>query len=225
MLLQHGQTAINTTAILIRALVEAIKLETRMSGKFSKIPFVYQDLVTDTWLEHLWWQFQHLDIHLLTNALDFTLQRQHDIEVMHLFIQGGYKGQELICSNHCWIHLHATWLSDLCCSGSQETCQLAWTWIKSVWLSLPMASYTKAIRQWLVQMATCSYGHPGIRSMEKIYSTFGTLVPLGYAMGWFLDLQGVWLWYGDTNGWQCHSHCHMLTTKWSKTESKWKIVC
>jgi len=51
MLIRHGQLSQEMTSILIWVTATALKLETGISGEFSDILLVYQDLATYTWLK------------------------------------------------------------------------------------------------------------------------------------------------------------------------------
>jgi len=54
MLLRHSPSASAQTRLLIRALVEAMQLETRMAVEPMQTPGIFEPLITNTWLKQLW---------------------------------------------------------------------------------------------------------------------------------------------------------------------------
>ncbi len=54
MLLRHGPCASAQTGLLIRALAEAMQLETRMAVEPMQMPGIFEPLITNTWLKRLW---------------------------------------------------------------------------------------------------------------------------------------------------------------------------
>jgi len=178
MLLWHGQCTTITTSILLRASVKALKLEARISGKFSKLPLAYQDLTTNTWLKYLWGQFQQLDIHLLMDIPDFTPQWKN-IKVIRL---SSYRGSELVGLNQCCMYLHAIWLLALCCSCGQELSHLARTGTMVcdspyVWPVIPKPLANKRNKWQCTFMAVL-----GLDCWKKLLA-FWDLVSYGVKMG------------------------------------------
>jgi len=64
---------------LICAMAEALKLESRIWGKFVEIPLVYQGLVMDTWLKQIWVQCKQVDIHI-SISLPNSPQQHNDVK-------------------------------------------------------------------------------------------------------------------------------------------------
>jgi len=51
MLLRYGSNSREQTGLLLRALAEAMQLETRLAGELMQTPGIYEPLVMDTWLK------------------------------------------------------------------------------------------------------------------------------------------------------------------------------
>jgi len=54
MLLHHSLQMEEMTGILIRALAEAMQMETGLVGKVMETLGVFEPIITDTWLKWLW---------------------------------------------------------------------------------------------------------------------------------------------------------------------------
>jgi len=64
MLLRHGPCASKQTRLLIRALVEAMQLETRLAVEPMQTPGIFEPLITNTWLKQLWTDCLQYWIHI-----------------------------------------------------------------------------------------------------------------------------------------------------------------
>jgi len=126
MLLQYSSQLAEMMGILIWALAEAMKLESRLAGEVWATPLTFKALITDTWLKWLWLDLLKYGIMIQTDLLDFTPQWVNDIELMRLFAQNGYRGQDQATLNCCHMVLQVIWLSKICMGSGHEVLQEAW---------------------------------------------------------------------------------------------------
>jgi len=114
MLLKYGFNHRDQTGLLLRALAEAMQLETGLAGEPMQTPGIFEPLIMDTWLKRLWLDCLCYQISIHTDLQILQPPRLQDIELMHVFAQYGYQGQDLSDLNCCRMFLHAIWLSDIC---------------------------------------------------------------------------------------------------------------
>jgi len=123
-----SSTSDDTTAFLLRACGEHMQLEAGLTGELFQIPLLLSDLITDSWIKHVWQTLHHLDIVLHLWFPDITIPCQGDIELMRLFLQHGFcTAMELSILNRCRIFLHAFWLSDICNGSGERIKAHVWT--------------------------------------------------------------------------------------------------
>jgi len=67
MLLRHSPCASAQTGLLIRALAEAMQLETRLAVEPMQMPGIFKPLITNTWLKWLWTNCLQYQIHIQTD--------------------------------------------------------------------------------------------------------------------------------------------------------------
>jgi len=70
-------------------------LKVGLTGQIFKEPLILQDLIMETWMKHTWLATRQADIHLVIDILDFPLHWQGDKEIVHTFLQHGYKQPQL----------------------------------------------------------------------------------------------------------------------------------
>ncbi len=99
---------LDVTAFLICTCCESMHLELGLAGKLFDAPLVLWEVVTQSWIKHLWLTLQSLDIRIHTGIQDVMPPRVGNIEVMQLFLQHGHWSPEELP------YLHAFWISDLC---------------------------------------------------------------------------------------------------------------
>jgi len=123
-----SSTSDDTTVFLLCICGEHMQLEAGLIGELFQIPLLLCDLITDSWLKHMWQTLHHLDIILHLQFPDITIPCQGNIELMRLFLQHGFHTPtELSILNRCRMFLHAFWLSDIC-NGSGERIEAhVWT--------------------------------------------------------------------------------------------------
>jgi len=78
-----------------------MKLEVGLSGEIMMTPGLFESIVTDTWLKQLWLDCLHYGLHIQTDRTEFQPQQSNDIELMRVFAQRGYQGQDLCILNLC----------------------------------------------------------------------------------------------------------------------------
>jgi len=114
MLLRHGSCLGDQTGVLLHALTKLMQLETGLVSKPLTTPGIFQPLVTDTWLKRLWLDCLHYQIEIHMDLPQVQPPWSQDIELMRIFVNNGYRGQELCELNWCRMSLHAIWISDIC---------------------------------------------------------------------------------------------------------------
>jgi len=123
-----SSTSDDMTVFLLRACGEHMWLEAGLTGELFQLPLLLSNLITDSWIKHMWQTLHHLDIVLHSWFPDITSPHQGDIELIRLFLQHGFHTTtDLSILNRCWMFLHAFWLSDIC-NGSGERIEAhVWT--------------------------------------------------------------------------------------------------
>jgi hypothetical protein len=142
--LRHGDRH-SPTGQLLRASFEQMQLEIGTSEPFLSLPFhTYGGLATHCWISHLWEYLSENGITLQPGASPIQLQHAHntwttepthqglvpstdsDIFIMNLFVQHGYKTDDLFALNVCRMYLHAVTFSDLVTADGLFLTNSAW---------------------------------------------------------------------------------------------------
>jgi len=97
MLLCYGNQATNMMGVLVQAVMEAMKMEIGMSSEIFSTPICFQEVVMDTWVKHLWINCIKYGIYVYYNLSDFQPQLVQDIEIIWVFAQHGFNGQDSSC--------------------------------------------------------------------------------------------------------------------------------
>jgi len=106
--------------ILIQALAKLMKLEVGLAGEIMMTPGLFKPVLTDMWLKWLWLDCLHYGLNIQTDLPEFKPNHSNDIELMHIFVQHGYHGQELGVLNECHMSLQAIWVSDISNGSGKE---------------------------------------------------------------------------------------------------------
>jgi len=114
MLLKFGPQKAGLTGHLIRANMEAFRLEAGLSGQIFSLPATILPYMTQSWFMQTWQWCKELDIEVMMDIEDFETPRKQDREIMKIFLQAGVAGQDLICMNRCHMYLQAIFLLDIC---------------------------------------------------------------------------------------------------------------
>jgi len=133
----------NTTVFLLHTSGKYMRLEVGMSGELFQIPIILVEVITNSWIKHIWMTLCWLNILIQSGFPDLARPWYRDIKLMRLFISHGFCSQ----SNHkslnwCWMYLKAFWLSNLC-TGSGNCIEahlwhnpqplvLNWTWLQLI---------------------------------------------------------------------------------------------
>jgi len=126
MLLRHGPGTNEQTGLLIRALAEAMTLETGLAGEPMQMPGIFKPLITNTWLKQLWTDCLHYQIQIQMDLLGTQPNQLNNIELMRAFAQQGYCRQELSELNQCQMFLHVICLLDICDGTGTEILADCW---------------------------------------------------------------------------------------------------
>ncbi len=113
-LLKFSHQAQDLMGFLLRASGETMRLELGWTGQLFEAPLILQELITDSWLKHTWLATREADIHLMINIPDFPLQCHGDQEIVHAFLQHGFRQPQLGALHRCRMFLQVLRLSDLC---------------------------------------------------------------------------------------------------------------
>jgi len=125
-ILRNGPTATDPTGILLHVTAGAMRLELGYSGELLAAPLVLEANVTNSWIKHVWQSTQECGITVSTDFADVPLQRHGDIELMHLFMQNGWKQPGLQTLNQCQMYLKVCRLSDIVTSSGNNIAQQFW---------------------------------------------------------------------------------------------------
>jgi len=101
------------TGFLLRATGESMRLELGLCGQLFEAPTILQDVITDSWMEHMWLATWQADIHIQIEIPDFTLSRHGDKELVRSFLQHGFRQPQLGALHQCRMYLHVLRLSDI----------------------------------------------------------------------------------------------------------------
>jgi len=203
MLLWFGSCQDNQTGTLLRALAEQMKLETGLVGEPLSTPGLYTPLVMDTWLKRLWLDCLRYQIEIQTDLHQLTPPRTQDVELMRLFVNYGYRGQELRELNWCRMSLHAIWLSDICDGSGSAILEDYWKGqgsITSPYRWPPTITQPAYWSKWQ-QALTKSLGLDRWRRLSR---PLGQWLPT--TSGWFYESASDRLWQHDIQGWQYYTY-------------------
>jgi len=126
MLLCYRPQPKETTGMLIQAAAELIQLEVGLSGDIMVIPGLFEPVITDTWLKWLWMDCLQYCLNIQTDLPKFAPHCSQDIELVLIFAQHGYRGQDLCALNCCRMFLQAIWVSDISNGTGKEILKEAW---------------------------------------------------------------------------------------------------
>ncbi len=93
---------------------QAMKLEMGLVGRVLMTPGLFEPLVTDTWLKWLWLDCLQFGLQIQTDLPELMPNHLHDVELMQVFAQHGFRSQDLSALNWCRMFLKVIWVSDIC---------------------------------------------------------------------------------------------------------------
>ena len=113
--LQHGPAPDNPTGILLRTIIQNMRLEMGVSKCPLSYPFQkWNKCTTKTQFSPLWEYASDSDLELRDGLPDIPPARLHDVFLMEAFEHNGATPGEMRLLNLCRIHLRIYLLSDLC---------------------------------------------------------------------------------------------------------------
>jgi len=118
-LLKFSNQPQDLMGFLQQASGEIMRLELGITGQLFEAPVILQDVITDSWMKSTWIATREADIHLMINIPDFPLQRQGNRELVHVFLQHGFRQLQLRALHQCRMFLQVLRISDIC-TGSGE---------------------------------------------------------------------------------------------------------
>jgi len=101
------------TGFLLRATGESMRLELGLCGQLFEAPTILQDVITDSWMKHMWLATWHVDIHVQINIPDFPLNRHGDKELVCSFLQHSFRQPQLGSLHQCRMYLKVLQLLDI----------------------------------------------------------------------------------------------------------------
>jgi len=113
MLLWYGPDVTDPTGSLLHVTGEAMRLKVGYIGELLAAPLILFENIANSWMKHVWISTQAAGITVLTAFLQILLQRHGDMEIMHLFVQSGWKQLELQILNQCRMFLKVFLLSKI----------------------------------------------------------------------------------------------------------------
>ncbi len=199
MMLCCGSNPKDQTGFLLRALAEVMQLETGIAGELLKTPGIFAPLVTDTWLKRVWLDCLRYQIKIQTDLPLIQPRRLHDIEIMRVFTNYGYRGQDLSDLNRCRMSLHAIWLSDICDGTGMEVLADYWAGTQPTHSSYqwpPTHARSSDWKKWQQALHTCL----GLDRWRRLSRPLGKWLPT--SQGWFYEPSANRLWHIETGVWQ-----------------------
>jgi len=199
LLMRYGSHPTDHTGLLLRAVAEAMQLETGIVGELLQTSGIFAPLVTDTWLKRLWLDCLRYHIEIQTDLPTIPPRRLQDIELMRVFTNNGYRGQELSDLNRCRMSLHAIWLSDICDGTGTEVLADYWNGIQptsSTYSWPPTHTRPSDWRTWQKALHTCL----GLDRWRRLGQPLGKWLPT--STGWFYEPLANRLWFADSGVWQ-----------------------
>ena len=73
-LLKYSNQPPDLTGFLLQATGKAMRLEMGLTGQLFEAPLILADVLTDTWMKHIWMATQQANIHLMMDIPDFPHQ-------------------------------------------------------------------------------------------------------------------------------------------------------
>jgi len=141
-ILWFGPQQDDPTGHLLKANVEAFRLEVGLCGQVFQMPTVLQDYMTPTWFMQTWINCRLLDIDITADIADYVRPRKQDREIMRVLIKHGLTGNELAAMNNELVSdvLTCNFLSHICTSNGtamklhhwagQNICESPFSWPK-----------------------------------------------------------------------------------------------
>jgi len=126
MILKFGGQKDNITGCLLQVTWEALILKAGLVGNSANFPDTIQDYITRTWVSEMWGACHQANIQIIGDQPQLEPQRERDTEIMRLFIQQGYRKNELEVLNQCRMYIHAIFLSDICTATGDALEQSMW---------------------------------------------------------------------------------------------------
>jgi len=209
-----SSTSDNTTAFLLCTCGEYMRLEVGLTGELFQIPSLLCDLITDSWIKHMWQTLLNLNIILHSGFPDITSPCHGNIKLMRLFLTHGFQtANELSILNQCQVYLHAFWLSDIC-NGLGECIEAhVWTHLQPVhspWIwPQAITPSTGDWRVWQSALSKC------LNLSKNLYlnHSLGHWKPISIPSGWFFKQKSDRLWLVQDSRWFLHGFVpsHMRT--------------
>ncbi len=101
------------TGFLLRTTGESMRLELGLSGQLFEAPTILQDVITDSWMKHMWLATRNANIHVQIDIPDFPLNRHGNKELVRSFLQHGFRQPQFGSLHRCRMYLQVLWLSDI----------------------------------------------------------------------------------------------------------------
>jgi len=203
------------TGVLLQASCKAFQLEAGLQGNIIDLPEAAYSYVTPTWVMQIWKSCQRHQIQILGDHWDYSPLRQHDVELMRLFIRAGYQTTDLNTLNRCRMYLQVIFLSEICEATGNKMEQYLWkqpqvTKSAFCWPKIPKPTPTEwRLWQQALQWAT---------SMGQ-----NLMLPLllgkwhhqkEHSPGWYYHISENALYYRTPEGYTCHG----MYPRWSQTQ-------
>jgi hypothetical protein len=120
------QSKLHSTGILLRQSCEAFKLEIGSNGPIFQNSLVCAPLATEGWVKSTWQCLQEFRISIYDDIQDFVPIREHDRLLVPLFVQLGFRGNDLQKLNQCRLYLKVSWLSKIVTGDGRHIELSAW---------------------------------------------------------------------------------------------------
>jgi len=113
MLVKFSNQPHDLTRFLLRAMGESMQLKLVLCGQLFEAPTILQDVITESWMKHMWLATRNADIHIQIDIPDFPLNRHGDKELVRSFLQHGFRQPQLGSLHRCRMYLQVLRLSDI----------------------------------------------------------------------------------------------------------------
>jgi len=178
----------DVSAFLLCTCCESMQLKLGLAGELFDAPTCFQVVVTQSWLKQIWLTTQSLNISIHLGIQQLLPPYVGNIEIMHVFLQGGYRNpKELHSLNCCCNFLHAFWLLDIC-TGTSDSIN------HQVWLShTPYLSNLNWPWQPTLSAADWQLWHLALSSAlhlshnQSLAHPLGPWFPLPSPIGWYFE--------------------------------------
>jgi len=171
--------------------------------------------VTNSWIKHVWRSTQECGITVSTDFVDVPLQRHSDIDLMHLFVQNGWKTPGLQVLNQCQMYLKVFRLSDIVSGSGNTIVQQFWlnpapmdttiTWPKT------MPPTPTAWNMWRQALSEALHLGRNQRLAIPLGRWFAQLMP----SGWYFQPSTTSIWEVQGTQWLRHgSMPHRTRQSW-----------